>query len=246
MLEGKNIVVSGSLQGIGKETVSFLAQSGCNIWACAHYLTDEYLAFCEALASRYNVSVTALTADYSDLDSVKAMTRKILKEKVKVDGIVHIAGIANDAMFAMTSSASLSDTYKINVTASLVLTQGLARSMLKHKGGSIVFTSSISAIDGNEGQLAYASSKAALIGAMKTLSKELGVANVRVNSISPGVINTDMNKAVPKDIIDEKLGITSLRRVGEPIEVSKVIAFLMSDLSSYVTGQNIRIDGGMA
>jgi len=174
------------------------------------------------------------------------MARQILKEKVKIDGIVHIAGVANDAMFAMTSSQSLTDTYQINVTASLVLTQGLARSMLKHKEGSIVFTSSISAVDGNEGQLAYASSKAALIGAMKTLSKELGVANVRVNSISPGVINTDMNKTVPKDIIDEKVGLTSLHRVGEPIEVAKVIAFLMSDLSSYVSGQNIRIDGGMA
>ena len=246
MLSGKNIVVSGGLQGIGKETVSFLAQSGCNIWACVHYLTDDFLEFCEGISSKYNVSVTVLVADYSDLDSVKALARKILKEKVKIDGVVHIAGIANDAMFAMTSSQSLTDTYQINVTASLVLTQGLARNMLKHKGGSIVFTSSISAIDGNEGQLAYATSKAALIGAMKTLSKELGGANVRVNSISPGVINTDMNKAVPKDIIDGKVGLASLNRVGEPIEVAKVIAFLMSDLSSYVTGQNIRIDGGMA
>ena len=128
----------------------------------------------------------------------------------------------------------------------MVLTQGLARNMLKYKRGSIVFTSSISAIDGNEGQLAYAASKAALIGAMKTLSKELGVANVRVNTISPGVINTSMIKAVPKDIIDVKVDLASLNRVGEPIEVAKVIAFLMSDLSSYITGQNIRIDGGMS
>jgi 3-oxoacyl-[acyl-carrier protein] reductase len=246
MLSGKNIVVSGGLQGIGKETVSFLAQSGCNIWACVHYLTDDFQAFCEDLSSQYNVTVTVLVADYSDLDSVKGLAKKILKEKIQIDGVANIAGVTNDAMFAMTSSQSLTDVYKINVVASLVLTQGLARNMLKYKRGSIVFTSSISAIDGNEGQLAYAASKAALIGAMKTLSKELGVANVRVNTISPGVINTSMIKAVPKDIIDVKVDLASLNRVGEPIEVAKVIAFLMSDLSSYITGQNIRIDGGMS
>ena len=118
--------------------------------------------------------------------------------------------------------------------------------MLKNNSGSIVNVSSISALDGVGGQLAYSSSKASILGMTKTLSRELGSSGIRVNAVAPGVIDTEMNKNVPSEILDERLKNTSLKRMGDPKEVSDVIAFLLSDMSSYINGQVIRIDGGMA
>ena len=128
----------------------------------------------------------------------------------------------------------------------MLLTQLVTKKMLKNNSGSIVNVSSISALDGVGGQLAYSSSKASILGMTKTLSRELGASGIRVNAVAPGVIDTEMNKNVPSEILDERLENTSLKRMGDPKEVSDVIAFLLSDMSSYINGQVIRIDGGMA
>ena len=146
----------------------------------------------------------------------------------------------------MTSSDDIRNIYDVNVIATLVLTQFIAKSMTKNGGGSIVNISSISAIDGFVGQISYSSSKAALVGATRTLANELGSFGIRVNCIAPGVIDTEMNTKVPINVLEERLKLTSLKRIGKPSEVVDLIAFLVSDLSSYMTGQIIRIDGGMA
>jgi 3-oxoacyl-[acyl-carrier protein] reductase len=246
MLSGKNVVVTGALQGIGRETVRCLASLGANIWACAHIIDDEFLDFCAKTAETHSVSIYPLEADFTSSDSVKEMSREIHKAKLMIDGLVNIAGITKDAIFQMTSPADISKIYEVNVVSTLTLTQSICKRMIRQGFGSIVNISSISAIDGSEGQLSYSSSKAALLGSTKTLARELGSNNIRVNCIAPGVIDTGMNASVPKEILEARIQITSLKRMGMPCEVADLIAFLISDLSSYVTGQVIRIDGGMA
>ncbi|MDA9112792.1 SDR family oxidoreductase [Gammaproteobacteria bacterium] len=246
MLKGKNIVVTGALQGIGKETVTRLSSYGANLWACSHFLNKDFIDFCSSTSQKNNVNIYPLEADFNSLESVKEMGRVILKEKIPIHGLVNIAGITKDAIFQMTPSSDMSDIYNINFVATMVLTQLISKNMMRNSAGSIINISSISAIDGVEGQLSYSSSKSALIGATKTLARELGEKGIRINCIAPGVIDTEMNAKVPIDILKSRLELTSLKRIGEPSEVADTVAFLLSDLSAYMTGQVIRVDGGMS
>ena len=146
----------------------------------------------------------------------------------------------------MTSTAKYKELFDINFHSQVLLTQFMLKSMMKNKNGNIVFISSSSGIDGNEGRSAYVSTKAAIIGQAKVLSREVGRYNIKVNTIAPGLTNTDMmKKNTPEKIIDEVVSKLSLKRVGEPNEVANVALFLSSNLSDYITGQVIRVDGGM-
>jgi 3-oxoacyl-[acyl-carrier protein] reductase len=146
----------------------------------------------------------------------------------------------------MVSVDTMKLVFEVNFFSQIQFSQYITKLMLRNPNpSSVVFVSSISAIDGNAGQLAYGSSKAALIGAMKTMSKELASKGIRVNAIAPGVIDTDMNKVVPQEVIDEKIKTMDIKRLGKPSEVASVLAFLASDLSKHITGQVIRIDGGI-
>ena len=146
----------------------------------------------------------------------------------------------------MTSIKKLKEVFEINFFSQTIFTQYILKSMIKNKKGSIVYIASSSALDGNEGRSAYSSAKAAVITQAKVLSRELGSHNIRVNSISPGLTNTDMmQENHKKEIIDEVISRTSLRRIADPKEIANVTLLLSSDLTSYITGQNIRVDGGM-
>ena len=146
----------------------------------------------------------------------------------------------------MTSLKKLKEIFEINFFSQTTYTQFILKSMINNKKGSIVYISSSSAMDGNEGRSAYASTKSAIISQAKVLSRELGPHNIRVNSISPGLTDTDMMKENhKKEKIDEVISRTSLRRVAKATEIANIILLLSSDLTSYITGQNIRVDGGM-
>ncbi len=246
MLSGKNVVITGALQGIGKATVEYFASNGANVWACALRPTEEFEQFCKALESQYNVWVMPVYFDLTNADEMKAAVKSIQKTKQPVDALINIAGMAKDAIFHMVSMDTMKLVFEVNFFSQIQFSQYITKLMLRNPNpSSVVFVSSISAIDGNAGQLAYGSSKAALIGAMKTMSKELASKGIRVNAIAPGVINTDMNKVVPQEVIDEKIKTMDIKRMGEPSEVASVLAYLASDLSKHVTGQVIRIDGGI-
>ena len=146
----------------------------------------------------------------------------------------------------MTSVKKLKELFEVNFFSQTIFTQYILKSMIKNKRGSIVYISSSSALDGNEGRSAYSSAKAAIIAQAKVLSRELGVHNIRVNSIAPGLTNTDMmKKNHRKEIVSEMVSRISLRRIANPEEIANVVLLLSSDLTSYISCQVIRVDGGM-
>ena len=246
MVSGKSIVVTGCLQGIGQETLRVMAEHGANVFACSYKKTDEFEQLCSKLAEKNNVSIWPVYFDMMDNNSIKEAAKEIQGQKVEINGLVNIAGINRDAFFNMVRIQDLQDTFQVNFFSQIILSQYIVKLMQrKNTAGSIVFTSSITALDGNEAQMAYGASKAALIGAMKTMALELGKTGIRVNAVAPGVIKTPMTDALDGTIIDKKIRTMDIPRIGTAEEVANVFLYLMSDLSSHISGQVIRVDGGI-
>jgi 3-oxoacyl-[acyl-carrier protein] reductase len=245
LLKGKTAVITGCLQGIGRSTLDIFAENGANLFACAYQKTEEYESHLRELEKQYGIEVFPIYFDMLDNDAIKNAAREIQKAKRSIDILVNIAGITRDAIFHMVTNEQLQETFQVNFFSQILFSQYITKLMLKSGQGSVIFTSSISGIDGNHGQLAYASSKAALIAAAKTLSKELGPKGIRVNAIAPGVIKTPMTGVLSEELLDVKILKSDLGRIGTPSEVANLILFLASDLSAYITGQTIRVDGGI-
>ncbi len=201
---------------------------------------------CLSFKKKNNNQIIPIKLDLADDSQIKDAASTILSSKKSIDILINNAATIHSSLFQMTSKKNLTDIFEVNFFSQTIFTQYILKSMMKSKKGNIVYISSSSAIDGNEGRSAYAASKAALISQAKVLSRELGSSNIRVNTIAPGLTNTEMmSKNTPKNIIDETLSRISLKRIGEPSEIAKVALFLSSDMSNYVTGQVIRVDGGM-
>jgi 3-oxoacyl-[acyl-carrier protein] reductase len=183
--------------------------------------------------------------DLLDESAIKQAVNDIQKSKKPIDILVNIAGITDDSLFHMLTMEQLKRNFTVNFFSQMLLTQYITRLMLRNGKGSVVNVSSISALDGNTGQVAYASSKAALIGATLTLSRELGPKNIRVNAVAPGVIDTAMTKHLPEEAFSRQMNRSKLKRIGYPEEVANTILYLASDVSAYITGQVWRIDGGI-
>ena len=246
MVSNKNIVITGCIRGIGKKTLEVFAENGANIFACSYQKTDEYEWFCQELASRNGVSIYPVYFDMMDNESIKSGVKEIQKTKLEIHGLVNIAGINRDAYFPMITYQDMFDTFQVNFFSQVILSQYIVKLMQKKNiHGSIVFTSSITAFDGNAGQLIYGASKAALIGAMKTMALELGKSGIRVNAIAPGVIKSPMTDSLGEDMIKSKVLKMDIPRLGEAEEVANLYMYLMSDLSSHISGQTIRVDGGI-
>ena len=245
ILKNKNAIITGCIQGIGKATLEEFAKNGANIWACALEYNEDFEAYCQKLSDENNIWVKPVYFNLLNQDEIKVGLKKIASDKLPIDILVNIAGMTKDAITHMVTIDQMKLIFEINFFSQIYLTQFVTKLMIRQGYGSVVNTSSISAIDGSYGQLSYSSSKAALIGATKTLSKELASKGVRVNAIAPGVISTDMNKIVPDSIIQENIKKMKIKRLGKTDEVAKTILFLASDLSNYITGQIIRIDGGI-
>lgn len=245
LLKDKTAVITGCMQGIGKATLDLFAQEGADVFACCQKESEEFLKHIEDLKKEFNVEIIPVYFDLNDTDSIKSAAINILQTKKPVHILANIAGMTKDALFPMVTREQLQHVFDINFFSQIVFTQYIVKIMLKYGCGSIINTSSISGIDGNKGQLAYGASKAAWISATKTMSEELGPQGIRVNAIAPGVIATSMTENLPEEALHKQMSKSSIKRKGTPKEVAGVIAYLASDLSSFVTGQVIRIDGGI-
>ena len=246
MLNEKVAVITGCNGGIGYEILKLFYKNNVKkIFACVRNLNEKLNRELKKINTDNNI-VEIIECDFSKEDDVKKASELILSKTNRIDIIVNNAATISTALFQMTTVQSIKKTFDINFFHQFRFTQIISKSMIKKKYGNIVFIASSSAQDGNPGRSAYSSSKAAIISLSKTLSREYGKENIRVNCISPGPINTEMLiKNSPKSIIDEIVDRSSLKRLGSPEEVANLVLFLCSDLSCFITGQNIRIDGGM-
>jgi 3-oxoacyl-[acyl-carrier protein] reductase len=245
LLEGKNAIVTGCARGIGKSIVEVLASNGANVWACARTQSDEFEFYLQGLSRNFNVKLTPIYFDLGSKEEMKNAVKLIIAEKVEVDILINNAGVTYNALFQMSTQSKIEEIMNINFTGPFLFTQYIVKLMLKSKKGSIINISSSAALDGNSGRAVYGASKAALLCATKALAAELGDQGIRANVIAPGITETDMLESMSDEIIKETINNTDLKRSGKPIDIANAILFLSSDLSSYITGQTLRVDGGM-
>ena len=243
LLKNKNAVVTGCNRGIGKEILETFSSNGANIFACVRNSDNNFINFTKELEKKFNNKIFIIDLDLSDTENIKNAANEILSKEKSIDILINNAGIIHTALFQMTSEVKLKEIFDINFFSQTVFTQYILKSMIRKKTGSILYISSSSAIDSNKGRSAYSSAKAALITQAKTLSKEVGPYNIRVNIIAPGLTDTDMmNQNTDKKTIEQVTSEISLKRIGLPNEIAKAALFLSSDYSSYITGQVLRVD----
>ena len=246
LLQKKNAVITGCNKGIGKKLVEVFSENGANIIACVRTSDKDFIDFTKKIQKKNNNQVDIIKLDLSNKEEVKSAANEIISKTNSIDILVNNAAIIHTALFQMTSENKLREIFDVDFFSQTIFTQHILKSMMKNKKGSIIYISSSSAIDGNRGRSAYSAAKAALLSQAKTLSKEVGEFNIRVNGIAPGLTNTDMMiENTEKKIIDDVISQISLRRVATPKEIANAALFLSSDLASYITGQFLRVDGGM-
>ena len=246
LLKNKTAVVTGCNRGIGKKILEVFSANGARVFACVRNIDEEFKSFLNELKQKFNNKIIPIQFDLNDEKKIKEAANSILTSNKSIDILVNNAATIHTSIFQMTPVKKLKELFEVNFFSQTIFTQYILKSMIKNKRGSIVYISSSSALDGNEGRSAYSSAKAAMIAQAKVLSRELGVHNIRVNSIAPGLTNTDMmKKNHQEEIVNEIVSRISLRRVANPEEIANVVLLLSSDLTSYITGQVIRVDGGM-
>ena len=246
MLKKKNAIITGARRGIGRATVEVFAKYGANVWACARKPDTDFEQDMKNIAEKYDIQIWPVYYDVVDNEQVKQAIQAIRKQKIMVDALVNVAGIAEvSTSFQMTPLDKMKRVFDVNFYAVTLLIQYVSRLMTKQNSGSIVNIASIAGLDGTPAQYEYAASKAAIIGGTKNLAREFAGNNIRVNSVAPGMIETDMGAQIDEALKNEILSKTMMKRMGKPEEIANVAAFLASDLSSYMTGQVIRVDGGI-
>lgn len=245
MLKGKNAIITGARRGIGRAAVEVFAKNGANIWACARTEDPEFESELRRLSTAYGVWIKPVYFDLTDGQQIKAAARSIEKEKLPIDILVNNAGMVRYDGFQMLSMRTLRDMLENNYIGPLQFTQYILRRMGRDRPGAIVFLSSVAGLRPEKGNLSYGGSKAAAANAAGILSRELAPQNIRVNAVAPGMVDTDMKNMADEAHWEELIRQCDLKRMAAPEEIANVIAFLASDLSSYITGQTIRVDGGL-
>jgi 3-oxoacyl-[acyl-carrier protein] reductase len=246
LLKNKVAVITGANRGIGKCITETFAENGADIIACMRVISPETEKWMKNLEIKFNISINPVIVDLGDEKSVKKSIQEIFSISKKIDVLVNNAGIASGALFQMTPIAELRKIFEINFFSQIVLSQGIAKIMVRNKSGSIINLSSIAEFIADPGTLAYGASKSALARATKSMAAELGSSNIRVNAIAPNVTKTDMFEQMSTEAREKLINSSALKRAAEPKDIANVALFLASELSSFVTGQVIRADGGIS
>ncbi|UAK73767.1 SDR family NAD(P)-dependent oxidoreductase [Aeromonas enteropelogenes] len=244
LLQGKRVVITGAGRGIGLAIARQFAAQGAELWLNGR---DEQAItrMAEALGVEFGVPCMPLCFDVADPQAVKQAFQQLFGQTRQLDVLVNNAGVLDDALLGMVQQQQIERTFATNSYSTLYCSQYAARLMQRSGGGCIINMASIIGRVGNAGQAVYAGSKAAVIGITQSLAKELAASQIRVNAIAPGFIDTDMARSLPPAKFDERVASIAMGRIGTPDEVASVALFLASDLSRYVTGQVIGVDGGM-
>lgn len=246
LLSGKTALVTGSNRGIGKSILTTFAKEGATLFAHARNESSEHTEYCKKLESDYSVKIYPVYFDASSDTEIQSCVKTISKINKHIDILVNNLGVVSDRhLFQMTPLSKMKEEFDINFFAQIYLTQYISRFMIQQKSGSIINISSCAGIDGNTGMLQYVASKSALIGATKRLAIELGPYKIRVNSVAPGLTDTQMGALMSDELEQQTLSHQIFKRKAQPEEIANAVLFFASDLSGFITGQVLRVDGGM-
>lgn len=243
-LKGKTALITGASRGIGRSIALLFADHGCDI-AFTYINEDQEAEELTTTLHAKSIKVLCLKSDAADFSAAHLVIQQVVETFGKLDILVCNAGIAQDTLLMRMREDQWDNVLNINLKSVFNYCHAATPQMIRQRHGSIIAMSSVVGIGGNAGQANYAASKAGIIGFIKSLSKELGGRNIRANAIAPGFILTDMTLSLPESIRAEMVKMIPMRRCGEAEEVAKVALFLASDLSSYVSGQVISVNGAM-
>ena len=244
LLESKVAIITGGSRGIGKSICETFAQNGCNV-AFTYNNSKESAESLAKELNGYGIKAKAYKSDASNFDDATKLVEDVLDDFGKIDILVNNAGIKKDNLLMRMEKSDFDSVINTNLSSVFNLTKASIKTFLKQRNGSIVNISSVVGVKGNAGQSNYSASKAGIIGFSKSIALELGSRNIRSNVIAPGFIETDMTNSLSEDVINSWKESIPLKRGGNPSDVGNACVFLASDLSSYITGQVLHVDGGM-
>lgn len=241
----KNSIITGARSGIGYATLRTFSQHGINTWALVHRITPEFQNDIELLQKENGVWIIPILVEMDKPESIKNAFSKIKKQKKNIDILVNSAGVVSpNRLFTMTKMSDIRHLFEVNFFGLIELTQLVARTMILQKEGSIINISSIAAWGEDTSQLEYAASKSAIITLTKKLARELGPLGIRVNSIAPGLTETNMSKELDDASKTRYLEGHPEGRFAKSEEIAEVIFFLASSHSRFINGETIKVDGG--
>ena len=243
-LSGKTAVVTGGSRGIGRAISEIFAKNGADVAIIATRESDEAKEAVESVSS-FGVKAKLYVCDVSKAEDIKTTAENIIGDFGKVDILVNNAGITRDNLLPSLSEDDIDAVIDVNLKGAIYTTRAFIRQFVKQRSGNVINLSSVVGLMGNKGQTNYAASKAGIIGFTKSVAKEYGKRNIRCNAIAPGYIRTAMTDELNEDQVKEIAGNIPLARLGETEDVAKLALFLAGDDSSYITGEVIKVDGGM-
>ncbi len=244
LLEGKTAIVTGGSRGIGKGIVETFAKQGANV---AFTYSSSATAAEEIVASLADTGVTikAYQSNAASFDDAQELVKKVSEDFSSIDILINNAGITKDNLLMRISEEDFDKVIEVNLKSVFNMTKAVQRTMLKQRQGSIINMSSVVGVKGNAGQTNYAASKAGIIGFSKSVALELGSRSIRCNVVAPGFIETEMTAKLDEKVVEGWRAGIPLKRGGSPEDIANACVYLGSDLSTYVTGQVLNVDGGM-
>jgi 3-oxoacyl-[acyl-carrier protein] reductase len=244
LLKGKNAIITGASRGIGKGIATMFAQNGANV-AFTYSSSSDAAKSLEKELKSYGTNIKSYQSNAASFDDSQKLIDNVLEDFGSIDILINNAGITKDNLLMRMQESDFDIVIDVNLKSVFNMTKAVQKTMLKQKKGSIINMSSVVGVKGNAGQSNYAASKAGIIGFSKSIALELGSRNIRCNVVAPGFIETEMTAKLNEDTVNEWRKGIPLRRGGTPQDIANTCTWLASDLSSYVTGQVIHVDGGM-
>ena len=244
LLENKTAIITGASRGIGRGIAQTLAKHGCSI----AFTFNTNIEAARSLVNELNtigVKAKAYKSNAADFDAANKLVEDVISDFNSLEILINNAGITKDNLLMRMGEEDFDEVVKVNLKSVFNMTKAVQRTFLKQRNGSLIHMSSVVGVKGNAGQANYAASKAGIIGFSKSIALELGSRNIRSNVIAPGFIETEMTARLPEDVVQGWRDGIPLKRGGKPEDVANACVFLASELSSYVTGQVLHVDGGM-
>ncbi|NBA87644.1 3-oxoacyl-[acyl-carrier-protein] reductase [Emticicia sp. CRIBPO] len=244
LVDQKNVLITGASRGIGRAIAEEFAKNGANV-AFTYLSSVEKGQALEKELSSYGTKIKGYQSDASDYKAAEELVNAVVADFGTVDILINNAGVTKDTLLMRMSEEQWDDVLRINLKSVFNLTKAVTKPMMKAKSGSIINITSVVGLMGNAGQANYSASKAGILGFTKSVAKELGSRNIRSNAVAPGFIETEMTGELNEEQLKEWTKSIPLKRAGQGLDIANACLYLASDLSAYVTGQTLVVDGGM-